>query len=480
MVRRQNVNQSDGCASFGLTVETVRDPGLMVCLCHVVPPYVLSRLAQSGEPEMADSAKRTLRRDSQLRAARLSPPPPPSRALARATTGSPKRAVFDAEGGTGLPGTKVRAEGDPATSDDSVNNVFAGFGAVWSFFDDLFSRDSIDGSGQELVGTVHYGTDYDNAFWDGTQMVFGDGDGEIFGDFTGSLDVIGHELTHGIIDRTAGLTYSGQSGALNESVSDVFGVLVEQHSRDVDVADADWLIGEELLLPGVRGTGLRNMLHPGTAYDDPRLGTDPQPGSMDGFVETPSDNEGVHINSGIPNRAFAHAAVESQGKAWLTVGPVWYDVLTGTDIRPDCDFATFAALTVNASRARHGGDHTITRAIAAAWALVGVAPATLPTVTDPPPQTGATLTVTRAGGLAGIVRQRTVALDQLPEADASQWTALLASQRLATLTSQGDDHADAFRYDVSTPDRQIASSVPESALSHAERELLRRTLLHGG
>ena len=146
--------------------------------------------------------------------------------------------------------------------------------------------------------------DYDNAFWDGTQMVFGDGDGVIFLPFTRSVDVIGHELAHGVTQYTSGLNYQDQSGALNESVSDVFGVLVKQRLLGQTADQADWLVGAELLAPGVNGVALRSMAAPGTAYDDPRLGKDPQPGHMRDYVDTTDDNGGVHINSGIPNKAF--------------------------------------------------------------------------------------------------------------------------------------------------------------------------------
>ena len=185
-------------------------------------------------------------------------------------------------------------------------------------------------------------------------MVFGDGDGEIFGRFTASIDVIGHELTHGVTQYTAGLRYAGQPGALNEHLSDVFGVLVRQRALGHDAAAADWLIGADLLLPGVAGVALRNMLHPGTAYDDPRLGRDPQPDRMSGYIKTTDDNGGVHLNSGIPDRAFAVAAMTLGGPAWGALGRVWYDVLTGDDITPTSDFAGFAALTVAAAGARFG------------------------------------------------------------------------------------------------------------------------------
>lgn len=447
--------------------------------CHVVPPYVLSRLAEQGD-QAARSAEQTLRRDATLRARRLGPPAKATMRAAPIPAGSPQRLVCDAEHRTSLPGTIVRREGQPDTGDASVDNVYDGFGAVWSFWFDVFGRDSINGQGMELVGSVHYGTDYDNAFWNGEQMVFGDGDHEIFGDFTGSLDVIGHELAHGFTDQSSALIYRGQSGALNESVSDVFGVLVAQYTGGVAAEDADWLIGEELLLPGVRGSALRNMLHPGTAYDDPRLGADPQPGSMSGYVDTTSDNGGVHINSGIPNRAFAQAATECGGFAWQTVGPVWFDVLTGPRIPADCDFATFARLTIDGATARYGPDHTVTAAVAAAWRAVEVIPAEGVVDAQTPSDLGKgsdVLTLTRAGGVAGMVRQRTVTLHELPEADANAWQALLASPRLEALGRQHTSGADEFRYDVSQAGTSVAQSVPETALTCDERELLRRTLL---
>lgn len=144
-------------------------------------------------------------------------------------------------------------------------------------------------------------------------MVFGDGDGEIFLDFTIPVDVIGHELTHGVTQYTANLTYFGQPGALNESMSDVFGSLIKQYTLGQTAADADWLIGAGLLAPRVTGKALRSMKEPGTAYDDDVLGKDPQPATMDGYVKTGRDNGGVHINSGIPNHAFYLVAQSSAG-----------------------------------------------------------------------------------------------------------------------------------------------------------------------
>ncbi|BDR10859.1 hypothetical protein CTR2_R41970 [Comamonas thiooxydans] len=135
-------------------------------------------------------------------------------------------------------------------------------------------------------------------------MVFGDDDGRIFNRFTVALDVIAHELTHGVIDREGGLSYQGQSGALNESLADVFEILTKQFHLQQRVSSADWLIGVGLFLPDMNARGLRSIAAPGSSYDDPVLGKDPQPGHMRDYVKTREDNGGVHINPGIPNHGL--------------------------------------------------------------------------------------------------------------------------------------------------------------------------------
>ena len=222
---------------------------------------------------------------------------------------------------------------------------------------------------------MHYQEQYDNAFWDGQQMVFGDGDGTYFNDFTISVDVIGHELAHGVTQYTAGLTYVTQSGALNESLSDCFGSMVKQQVLGQDAADADWLIGEGLFTENVNGVALRSMKAPGTA-DDPVVGKDPQPADMDGYVKLPADsqhdNGGVHTNSGIPNRAFYLAATGIGGTSWQGAGLVWYDVVTGSKVTKDIDFAGFAALTVEAAESRFGAGSREAKAVQDAWQTVKV------------------------------------------------------------------------------------------------------------
>lgn len=333
----------------------------------IVPPYLLTRLAEGSLAEAAGAARRTLAvpRDYQPR------PLPPRRSSVVAAEG-PDRRVHDAQHRETLPGELVRSEGEPAVGDEAVDKAFDGLGDTYAFLQAAFDRDGIDGAGGRLVASVHFGQRYDNAFWDGAQMVFGDGDGEVFTGFTNSLSVIAHELGHGVTEHAGGLTYQGQSGALNESISDVFGALAEQF-RDQQTADrASWLIGAGIFTDQVQGRALRSMAAPGTAYDDDVLGRDPQPGSMADYVETSSDNGGVHLNSGIPNRAFHLVATRLGGFAWERAGLIWYRTLTGGALRPDADFATFAELTRQTAAAEYGEASEEAAAVTEAWRTVGV------------------------------------------------------------------------------------------------------------
>jgi Zn-dependent metalloprotease len=329
-----------------------------------VPPYVLEHVAHSDVPA-AHLARRTLLLDRGLRVADRTP------RIKRAESGL-HREISDAEHTETLPGTLVRKEGDPATGDAATDEAYDGLGAVYKYYSEVHGRDGLDGDGSPLLGTVHYGQDYANAFFDGERMVFGDGDGEIFLRLTLSLDVIGHELTHGVVDDEANFPYQGQSGALNESCADVFGSMVKQYTRGQSAAEADWLIGDEILAPGVNGRALRDMANPGTAYDDPVLGKDPQPAHMSDYVETNEDNGGVHINSGIPNKAFHDAAVALGGNAWETVAPVWYATMLDPELNQVPDFSSFAGVTVRIAAAQPDGDR-LAAAVRAAWEGVGVA-----------------------------------------------------------------------------------------------------------
>ncbi|MQA80768.1 MAG: peptidase M4 family protein [Streptosporangiales bacterium] len=308
--------------------------------CAIVPPFLLDALGNADDAGLAALAQRTIELDTTHRDWRRTPRP-------AAEPGDANRSVHDAGNAETLPGELKREEGGDPSGDKSVDDAYDHLGATWTFYSEAYQRDSINGQGLPLIATVHYGDRYDNAFWNGDQMVFGDGDGTIFLAFTGPLDITAHELTHGVTQYTANLTYEGQSGALNESLSDVFGVLTKQHALGQTADQADWLIGAGLFGPDVEGKALRSMAAPGTAYDDPRIGRDPQPATMDDYVETTDDNGGVHINSGIPNHAFHLAATALGGNAWERAGLVWYQVLTSGSLAADVDFATFAQATVD-------------------------------------------------------------------------------------------------------------------------------------
>jgi Zn-dependent metalloprotease len=338
-------------------------------LCTIVPPYLLHSILLNGDSVQKSLAWSTLTDSEQLRGERriLTAIAP----LASTPVGRKRRSVYNARHGYELPGKLVRSEGGPASKDARVNEAYAGAGTTYDMFNKLFLRNSIDNRGMRIDSTVHYGESYDNAFWNGRQMVYGDGDGSIFGPFTKALDVIGHELTHGITQYEAGLNYRGQSGALNESFSDVFGSLVKQYRKHQTALEADWLIGESLFLPRIKAKGIRSMKAPGTAYDDPILGKDPQPGHMDGYVRTEDDNGGVHLNSGIPNRAFYELAIRLKGYAWEKAGKIWYKTLT-EKLRPASQFRDAMAMTVTAAAELYGVNSLEQKAVREAWSEVGV------------------------------------------------------------------------------------------------------------
>ncbi|WP_026100038.1 M4 family metallopeptidase [Fortiea contorta] len=336
-------------------------------ICCIVPPHMLEHVAVNGNPEQRRWAFQTLNVSAQLRGRRdvvgpISFAPSP---------GVKRRTIYDAKNSQQLPGTLVRTEGSPPSGDVSVNEAYDATGATYDFFYEVFERNSIDDKGLRLDSTVHYGVKYDNAFWNGDQMVYGDGDGQLFQRFTKSIDVIAHELTHGITQYEASLLYYGESGALNESMSDVFGSLVKQKVKNQTAAEADWIIGEGLLAPGVKGIGIRSMKAPGTAYNDPVLGKDPQPAYMKDKYTGFEDNAGVHINSGIPNYAFYLAAVEIGGYAWEKAGKVWYIALRDR-LRPKSEFRHAADITVKVAGELYGVDSKEQKAIKNAWQKVGV------------------------------------------------------------------------------------------------------------
>lgn len=339
----------------------------------IMPPHLLDKLLKSDRQEVRDAAMKTLLATTQLRGQRE------VRELAgfMPSPAAGRRTISDCGGSTLLQEARVaRTEGSAKTSDDSVNRAYDGFGSTREFYKEVLQRNSLDNRGMRLDGFVHYDVGFNNAFWDGQEMVFGDGDGVIFADFTLSLDVIAHELTHGVTEFTAALEYHNQSGALNESISDVFGSMVKQWASKQTVGQADWLIGAEVFTPGMEADALRSMKEPGTAYNNDELGQDPQPGHMRDFKRLPDtragDNGGVHINSGIPNKAF-YLTCRNMGEdslSWEAPGHVWYASLLAANQRTD--FQEFADTTYMQAGRIFGGGSDIQRAVLDAWGEVGI------------------------------------------------------------------------------------------------------------
>ena len=347
-------------------------------VCFVVPPHVLKNLTQHSDAEVRERAHETMELSAQARGVRAAIGP--MAAFLAPSPGTKRRTVYDARNGTKLPGKFVRGEGDKAVADKAVNEAYDYAGDTYDFYMKIYGRNSVDGNGMRLDSSVHYSQKFDNAFWNGTQMVYGDGDNVIFVHFTGCIDVIGHELTHGVTQFTSGLDYQDQSGALNEHFSDVMGSLVKQWKHNQTAAQADWLIGAGLLAPGVKGVALRSMKDPGTAYNDPKtLGKDPQPANMKNYLNTSQDNGGVHINSGIPNKAFYNTAYALGGYAWEKAGRIWFNAFTKR-VQSSATFADAAQDTLDAAAELYGPGSAEQLAVAQAWNAVGVAATVKPLV----------------------------------------------------------------------------------------------------
>ncbi|MDH3968226.1 MAG: M4 family metallopeptidase [Rhodospirillales bacterium] len=321
------------------------------CNCHYIPPHVLGNMAKKGDPAVRQAARTSAQQAKLSREKRgVQAPKVPEMltGIAMATAPAPvtaAREVYDCQNKWELRVKLARGEGDPEFGDDDVDTVYGYAETVRGYFAEL-GRNSIDNAGMNLRLNVHVGENYMNAFWDGDEMAFGDGDGQIFTSFAQSLDVMAHEMAHGVTQFTANLDYYSQSGALNEHFSDVFGTAITQYKLNQTVDDADWLIGNEIMGPTLYGEALRSMKAPGTAYDNPLLGKDPQPAHMKDYYNGPNDNRGVHINSGIMNRAFYLAATDQIGTQ--KAAKIWYHALQ--NLWPTADFDDAVEIIVESAR----------------------------------------------------------------------------------------------------------------------------------
>jgi Zn-dependent metalloprotease len=284
--------------------------------------------------------------------------------LTAAPAGPPAVMVFNCNHGTVLPGTLVPK---PKTSSDATaKRTFVDTTGVAKFYKKLFGRDSIDNAGMALISSIHYSVKYNNAFWTGSQMVYGDGDGNIFVDFTKADDVIGHELTHGVTQHSLALSYSNQPGGLNESMSDVFGSMFRQWEAKQVVTKADWLIGKEIMGPGALAQGftcLRDMSNPAAAHC-----LAPQPTKFSQY----HDGMDPHESSGIPNFAFYKAAMAIGGKSWKKAGVIWYQALTGFGPTPNMKMGAFANRTRSLAGSLFPSEPAVKTAVDNAWTAVGL------------------------------------------------------------------------------------------------------------
>ncbi len=346
-------------------------------LCTFLPPFALADLAKATDNPAVRSAAidslnvsahvKTLRATFALQNAGMLVAAAPSYAVA----------IYNAGGQEQTPGTLVAKDTQPA-GDPAAAEAYLSVEAVRQLYQQVFGRNSLDGSGLSIDSSVHYGTSYSNAMWTGQQMIYGDGDGVTYNRFTVDLDVIGHELTHGVVQYSCNLVYSSQPGALNEHLADVFGTVVKQWSLKQLTTDpaTTWLIGEHIFLQ--QPNAVRSMKAPGSAYrikvasNPDQYVSDQQVASMSNFYTGAQDFGGVHTNSGIPNHAFYLASVAIGGNSWETLGKVWFNVMTGGKLSAQATFAQFAALTVN--QAENDLGTASSQAVEKAWQTVGVLP----------------------------------------------------------------------------------------------------------
>jgi Zn-dependent metalloprotease len=341
--------------------------------CSIVPNEVLRRLAADPtlpEPlrqEFADAARvdtevRKLRAQA-TRLTRVESSIAPA-GLKLAVAPAPAVKLYDCNHGKTLPGAPVANPG--ASADGSVKRTYDETAAVAEFFRQAFGRNSIDDGGMTLLSSVHYGDKYPNAQWNGVQMIYGDGDGEYFIDFTLANDVIAHELTHGVTQHTVQLAYANEPGGLNESMSDVFGSMFRQWRAQQTADAADWLIGKEIMGPKATAQGitcLRDMSKPDgkhclarqpTHYRDYKPGMDP------------------HDSSGIPNLAFHKVAVAIGGHSWEKAGKIWYRAMTAFSPSPYLKMKAFADRTRKSAAVLFPGDAAVAAAVDGGWKQVGL------------------------------------------------------------------------------------------------------------
>ncbi|KAL7270448.1 subtilisin-like protein [Rhizina undulata] len=377
-------------------------------ICSIVPPFLLENLAKSSEVsgDVRQSALDTLEQTTRLMQSHrtlLANQQPSTRSHGPAEQAHTYKGYVYSRGDQQIiagtedanlihPGTPHQAPCEriihrithndnnrnllensmTKVSDEDVKACKNNVGIILNFYKEIFHMNSIDNKGMTLICSFHYGTKVMNGFWDGYQMIFGDGNEQLLCDFTKSLAIAGHELTHGVIQHTAALACENESGALNESIADAFGSMIKQWHLNQTADEADWLIGEDCFSPGFVDVALRSLKAPGTAFDDSRFGKDCQPNSMAHYQHLPlnDDHGGVHTNSGIPNHAFYLVAINLGGHSWKIPGTIWFKSLTHKKMTKNCNFKQFADIICELAQELYGVD--IHNVVKEAWKTVGV------------------------------------------------------------------------------------------------------------
>ncbi|KAK4188163.1 hypothetical protein QBC35DRAFT_463236 [Podospora australis] len=312
-----------------------------------------------------------------------------------------------------FPGSLWRKENDPRSDDEAVNSLYDSMGVVYKFFSVAFNDNNIFRTYTPPVGIVHYDFYFPGAFFhipypdDGTNrhtaIICGDGWANdpwnngaslknfngLFGNFAASLEVVAHEMVHGFLHAVCKLKLDKEPGVVNEHLADVFGIMCEQFSKDQTVFTADWLVGEDLIAPDWKGVAFRSFKAPGTAYrlsKEPfkvQDGDDAQVAHMDEYLKGEQDKGGVHINSGILNKAFflvATRLAETLGEkykySWTLAGKIWYTAFTAElstmKMAADCDVRTWAARTYSAAKRKLKLEKEVCEIVKGAWGDVGI------------------------------------------------------------------------------------------------------------
>jgi len=357
--------------------------------CEIMPPFIYKSIIENGNEQQRNVAMaalassdrfRTIREmaGTQVVGARFS-------TLLISAEPEKDRTIYDAHNTPAI-GTIVRHEGEPKTGDVAADEAYDYAGATYDFYKDVFGRNSIDNNGLKLDSTVHFRESedepFENAAWADGRMWYGDGDPERSNRFTIDLAIIGHELSHGVVQYEGGLKYQKDTGAINEHFADVFGILVKQYKLKESAEELNWLMGEGIWKENiVNGKAIRSMKEPGTAFGpDPVIGKDPQPAHMSNYVDFGTcvsarqcDYGGVHINSGILNKAFYNTAIEIGGNAWEAPGQIWYTALVNLPNNPDkTTFEDLANTTIAEAGKIFGNDSKEQKAVHKAWKDVGI------------------------------------------------------------------------------------------------------------